>query len=194
MSDEGYVGTKFQTVFVKRQTPQDARVSDLVKWCHKFHELGLSPSYSAGSAGNLSVRTPRGFIITRTASFFDRITEQDFVEVLCMYVERKQVYIVGNHEPSSETAMHMALYATRADIHAVLHAHSDEILANAERLGIPVTEREVPYGTPELGTEAVRAMLRGDFFVLRNHGFVSVGRTIEDAGARILQVLNRLKT
>jgi len=192
MSNEIYVGTKFETVFVKRQAPTDPQIATLVKWCRKFHELGLSPIYGAGSAGNLSVRTPRGFIITRTASFFERIAEQDFVEVLSVHAERRQVYVAGNHEPSSETQMHMALYRARADVNAILHAHSDTILANAARLGLPITEREMPYGTPELGEEAVRAAGKGDFFVLRNHGFVAVGPTVEEAGQHVLDVLQRL--
>jgi L-fuculose-phosphate aldolase len=193
MSDERYIGVKFRTVFLGRETPSDPRVADLVRWCRQLHDLGLSPSYGAGSAGNLSFRTSRGFVITRTASFFERITGDDFVEVINLDLDRKRVEVIGAWEPSSETQMHHALYGSRPDSHAVLHAHSDEILKNAEFLGLPITAREAPYGTPELAEQAVDIARKFDFLVLRNHGFIALGGTIDEAGQRVLEILRKMK-
>lgn len=186
---EVYRGTKFRTLFVSPEAPGDERVAELAAWCRRFAELGVARDGS----GNLSFRSAAGFVISRTAADLYAITPGEFVEVLSVDAGRGQVRAAGAFEPSSESPMHAAIYSARPDVHAVFHGHSADLLREAARLGIPVTARERPYGTPELAEE-VRAVLAAGrpLIALRGHGFVSLGRTMREAGRRVERIVARL--
>ena len=185
---EIYVGTKFRTVFARRAVSGDERLGELLKWCRRWAALGLV----GDTVGNLSFRTANGFLINRTAGDLGGITRQEFVEVIQADRERAELTVVGLYEPSSESLMHAGIYAVRPGINAVFHGHHQRLLAEAERLGLPITASEQPYGTPELVAEILKALDGHRFVVMRNHGFVSFGATLEEAGRVAEEILRRM--
>ena len=185
---EVYTGTKFRTVFARRAVTGDERMGELLKWCRRWAALGLV----GDTVGNLSLRTVNGFLINRTAGDLGGITRQEFVEVLQADRDRCELTVAGLYEPSSESLMHAGIYAARPEVHAVFHGHSVKLLATAEQLGLPVTEREQPYGTPELVAEILQVLDGHKLVIMRNHGFVSLGGTMEEAGRNGEEVLKRL--
>jgi L-fuculose-phosphate aldolase len=174
-------------VYVRRDPPKDAGIAVLIRWCRRFADMGLI----GPAMGNLSVRTPAGLIITPTNTDPRTITAAQFVEVLGVDLGRQEVRIAGNHEPSSESMLHDAIYRARSDINAIFHGHDDALLARAEALGIPVTAREQPYGTPALVNEVLLIACRENFFIMRNHGFVALGCDGEEAGKRLEEARTR---
>lgn len=185
---EQYVGTKFRAVFTSREAPRDPRIGELIGWCRRWARLGVV----GDTVGNLSYRTERGFIINRTAGDLGTITPEEFVEVLRADFAMRELTVAGAHEPSSESLMHAALYAARPAIHAVFHGHNAALLDAAGRLGLPVTQRERPYGTPALADEILDVLSAHPLVVMRNHGFVAVGRTMAEASAAAEKVFGKL--
>jgi ribulose-5-phosphate 4-epimerase/fuculose-1-phosphate aldolase len=120
------------------------------------------------------------------------ITRQEFVEVLEADRDARQLTVAGLYEPSSESLMHAGIYAARPEVNAVFHGHSDKLLTEAERLGLPVTMQEQPYGTPELVAEILRMLDGHKLVIMRQHGFVSLGGTMEEAGRHAEEILKRL--
>lgn len=187
---EVYAGTKFRTRFARRRAPDpDARLADLMRACRRMALAGLAP----GGAGNASVRSNDGFVVTRTAADLAAVGPEDLVLVLACDVGRAELLVSGLHEPSSESMLHAGIYGARPDVGAVLHGHADELLARAAGLALPVTERERPYGTAALVAEALAALGAHPFLVIREHGFVALGETPERAWNRIEEVLARLR-
>jgi ribulose-5-phosphate 4-epimerase/fuculose-1-phosphate aldolase len=182
---EGYVGTKFRTVYVRREPPRAPGLDVLIRWCRRFADMGLI----GPAMGNLSIRTATGLVVTPTNTDPRTITADQFVEVLGVDQERQEVRIIGQREPSSESMLHAAIYAARPEINAIFHGHHNQLLAEAESRGIPVTAREQPYGTPALVNEVLLVARGEDFFIMRGHGFVALGRDGEQAGQLIAQVL-----
>jgi L-ribulose-5-phosphate 4-epimerase len=185
---EVYTGTKFRTVFAQRAVSGDERMGELLKWCRRWASLGLV----GDTVGNLSFRTVNGFLINRTAGDLGGITRQEFVEVVEADREKRELTVVGLYEPSSESLMHAGIFAARPGINAVFHGHNERLLAEADRLGVIVTAHEQPYGTAELVAEILSALDGHKFVVMRNHGFVSFGATMEEAGRTAEDVLKRL--
>lgn len=195
-SAEIYIGTKFETVFQKKVIPQDERIAELQQWCHVFAQTNLAPVLDSGSAGNLSFRVREGeesFIITATAT---NLNEADvnisFVLVRSCDVVSNTVFATGIQEPSSEAMLHAEIYKKRPDINAIFHGHSDVILNRAMQLSIPVTEREEPYGSIAL-VDAAKSLCENDFFILKKHGFVSLGSNMNKAGKLTLDVLGKCR-
>lgn len=187
-TDEGYVGTKFHTVYVAREPGCDERAAELIQWCRRFAQLGL-----AGKAmGNLSIRSARGLIITPTGTDPLTIGPGDLVEVLRVDMASRELEVAGRREPSSESMLHAAIYEARPEVNAIFHGHSAPLLAAAERLGLPVSAREQPYGTPALVAEVLAVARTADVFIMRNHGFVALGGTCAEAGRRVEEALARV--
>ena len=185
---------KFKVEFVAPDVPGDERVEQLRQWCLRFNELELTPQIAGQgrTQGNLSFRLRPGepaFVVTAsTLSTKETLAPGDFVTVLRSDLEQKTVYAAGTRDPSSESMMHFEIYRRRADVGAVFHGHDRQITDSAALLGLPVTTREEPSGTLELIEEVMKILDRGNFLVMQNHGFLSLGRDMDEAGNLALQI------
>ena len=102
------------------------------------------------------------------------------------------MFAKGLKEPSSESILHYAIYRNRPDVNAIFHGHSALILANADTLNIPSTSREQPFGSIELVDSVLEILGTGSFLIMKNHGFLSLGPTMEDAGNTVLRICAKL--
>lgn len=184
--------TKFRTEFVSPEIPGDRRIDELRFWCSEFHRLRLAPLHKYGACGNLSFRIAGGeipFIVTASgASFEDPVPAEDFVRVLSCDLAENAVCAEGSRRPSSESLFHFAIYERRQDVNAVFHGHSPDILGRARELNLVETAREEPYGSIALVQSILEVLNDACFVVIRNHGFISLGRTMKEAGERALHI------
>ncbi len=151
--------------------------------------------YSVGSAGNISVKLPDGYLMTPTNSSLGRL---DPVRLSRLDADFNHI---GGDKPSKEVFMHRAFYQAREDAGAVVHLHSTQATAVSclpdvdpsnpippltpyfvMRVGrrMPV----VPYYRPGDPSRepAIHAAARGARAVLlANHGPVVSGKTLTDA-------------
>ena len=100
--------------------------------------------------------------------------------------------------PSSESLTHGAIYDLGAHIRFVFHAHTPVIWRRAAALRIPVSDRAVPYGTPEMAREVERlwrttALPDLGILAMGGHedGVIAFGRSAEEAGEVTLRYLAR---
>ncbi|MDD5729237.1 MAG: class II aldolase/adducin family protein [Victivallales bacterium] len=191
---------KFRVAFISDNLPGDERIEKLSRWCLVFNREGLTPKLNGTgrSLGNLSFRYDPGkpvFIIT--GSTLDSKAElgyDDFVKVTETVPEKMLVYAAGKRDPSSESMMHYEIYKSRKDIGAVFHGHDREITAHAQVLGIPETSKEELPGTAGLMRQVMKVLGNNNFIVMKNHGFLSFGRTMDEAGNSALEMKKKLNT
>jgi L-fuculose-phosphate aldolase len=167
----------------------------LVEAARSLDAAGFVPNKS----GNVSGRTPRGFVITPAALPYAQMTPDDLVEIDAAGEPDPTA-----RRPSSEWRMHAAIYAARPEVHAVVHTHSPRATALAcARLGIPPFHymialaggdvRCAPYatfGTESLATGAVAALADRRAALLANHGVIAAGATLQGALAVAREVEN----
>lgn len=184
--------TKFKTHYLATLPPEDDRIDELRSWCAEFHRRNLTPLHTYGACGNLSFRIAPGglpFIVTASGTRFDGpIPAENFVIVDSCDPDAGVVFAKGAKEPSSESMFHFAIYRQRKDVNAVFHGHSREILASASRLGLPETRTEEPYGTVALVRSILEILNNEHFLIIKNHGFLSLGATMKEAGERALHI------
>jgi L-fuculose-phosphate aldolase len=155
------------------------------------------------SEGDLSARiTEDRILITRRGRRKGDLTTRDFVDLGIVEPVDSQ----GRAAASSDHRLHLAAYKARPDIEALVHAHPPALSAFAVRGEAPSIRAldeardaihalaVVPYapsGTEALA-KAVAAALSGadgtpacDVLILRNHGALAVGGSVEEALARI---------
>ncbi|MFI6905803.1 class II aldolase/adducin family protein [Nonomuraea sp. NPDC050394] len=152
-----------------------------------------------GSSGNLSARDGDLVAVTPSGVQLDRLTAE-----ACTVVDLDGYLVEGDLQPSSETPMHLAVYATTS-ARAIVHTHSvfgtvvattmtelPPVHYNALMLGGVVRVAEyATYGTPELAANVRLAMEGKQAALLANHGGVTIGATLEQAfeATRLLEWL-----
>jgi len=192
---ETYAGVKFRTKFIAKEIPKDKRIEKLKKWCRIFSKKGFSPPYGTGSAGNLSFRIKKNthsFVITAANTKLDKKTkDEDFVIVKSVNMKKKIVFCIGMKKPSSESILHYLIYKSRKDANSVLHAHCRKISKNAAKLKIIETKKEYPYGTVKLAKSVLEIIENEKFIEMKNHGFVSLGKNIDEAGNLALRLYQK---
>jgi L-fuculose-phosphate aldolase len=157
--------------------------------------LGLN----TGSSGNVSQRGGDGLLITPSGVTAGTVHEAKLVQVSL------EGTVTGAGSPSSEWAMHAAIYAAYPDAGAVVHTHADACTALAcLGEGLPPFHymvvsfggkdvRCAPYatfGTPDLAASAVAALDGRTACLLANHGMICHGQD----PAAALAVALRLET
>jgi ribulose-5-phosphate 4-epimerase/fuculose-1-phosphate aldolase len=191
---ELYTGVKFLYTEIRKTPPNHKKISDLKFWCSRFHDNNLAPPYPGGSSGNLSFRTnnnSNSFIITCShTALRENMPDSDFSMVHECFPDKNEVIATGIRAPSSESIMHFMIYEAYSEIQAIFHGHSDEIMKKAAHLGFPVTKYEYEYGTNMFASDTQKYINLSSFIVLKNHGFLSVGKSMEDAGNQIIKILN----
>lgn len=173
----------FSAVFLAKTPPNDEKIVQLAQWGKRFYSQGLVQ----GMEGNLSFRTRLGFIISGTGVMLDALTPETVAEVTGVVygLNKTSVYVKGQVVPSSETILHSQIYEAQSDVNAIFHVHDSLVMSQVEKLSIPVTSVEKEAGSQELAQEAINLLkLNIDirYFVLRNHGVIALGATINEAG------------
>jgi ribulose-5-phosphate 4-epimerase/fuculose-1-phosphate aldolase len=189
-------GVKFKVDFLSAAVPADARLEELKAWCAEFHRRNFAPPYGDFSQGNLSFRIRPGedaFVISGSqVGWKDRLTDDKFVTVQNCDLTNGIVYANGTRDPSSESMLHFAIYRARKDVQAVFHGHSPEILRCADRPpDIPETREKHSYGSIELVQSVIEVLGDADFVIMKRHGFISLGKTMAEAGKRAIETHRR---
>ncbi|HET8995911.1 MAG TPA: class II aldolase/adducin family protein, partial [Acetobacteraceae bacterium] len=157
---------------------------------------------NAGSSGNVSLRSKHGMLITPSGCSADTLAADDVVAMDLAGATQS----AGT--PSSEWAMHAAIYLDYPEAGCIVHTHADACTALA-CLNQPLPAfhymvvrfggedvRCAPYvtfGTPELARLAVQALAGRSACLLANHGMIVHGRDAEQAltGGVLLETLCR---
>jgi L-fuculose-phosphate aldolase len=152
----------------------------------------------AHASGNLSRRIERAgsgdyYAVTVSRVPYHRFTLDDVV-----VVDGDVDQVWGAGVPSSESLLHLAVYAARPDVGAVIHTHS--VYASAFAVAgqeIPsVLDEQVvtlggsidvaeyaPSASQQLAENAVSGLGDRAAVLLRSHGVLAVGRDLEEAVA-----------
>ena len=172
---------------------------EMVSTCRAMNASGINQ----GTAGNISVRTETGFLITPSSLPYDRMEPGDIV----------QMYFDGGYDgprrPSSEWRFHRDILQARPDVNAIVHCHS--VYATT----LAIHHRTIPsfhymtglfggttircaryatFGTQALSDAALEALEDRMGCLLGQHGQISLGKTLAQGlgNAIELETLSRL--
>ncbi len=186
----------FDVEVVEQDAVQDPHVVRLMAQAAHVASLGFTPSYGPGDHGNFSCRTTTGLIITARETVKVTLRPEHFVEVVGVDDTKTPalVHCRGQRLPSTDTLLHWRIYHARPEIGAILHGHDPLTLAHAAALQLPMTTQSALTQTLELVEETVRLTTLHDYVLLRDHGFLALGTSIEEAGQLIDAWAQRART
>jgi L-fuculose-phosphate aldolase len=165
----------------------------LIEAACKMQNLGLNQ----GTAGNLSLRTDVGILITPSAIPYETLTPE------MLPLIRPDGTVAGDYRPSSEWRFHVDIMNARPEIGGIIHNHAPYATALA------IARREIPachymiarfggapirvagyalFGTAELSTEVLAALTGRSACLLANHGCIATGPDIATALAYAVEL------
>ena len=198
--------TKKATANGRRATAQaplwERERGEVLAAAKAIHRDGLV----VATSGNVSARVRDSqrrslMAITASSTSYEGMALGDIV-----VVDMEGDPVLGDAIPSVESLVHAAVYAARADVNAIVHTHSvyasalavagipippiiDEMVAH---LGDSVQVAQYGFpGTEELGEHVVAALSERNAVLLKNHGALAVGGSVDEA-VRACQLLERL--
>ena len=148
-------------------------------------------SLSAGTSGNVSLRTEEGILITPSAMPYESLTPE-MIPLL-----KPDGSFEGRYRPSSEWRFHLDIYLARPEVGGIVHHHAPYTTALA------MARREIPachymiarfggaplrcaayalFGTAELSANVLKALEGRTACLMENHGGIATGR---DVGAAL---------
>ncbi len=161
----------------------------IVEYGKKMSAQGLS----SGTSGNISIYNAEEKLMAISPSgvgYFDTKPE----DIVIMDLEANVVE--GDKKPSSEWALHTAMYKSKPDCRAVVHTHSmyctvfaslrqplravHYVLADAGVSVVPCAPY-CTYGTPELAKAAQETIGESNAVLLANHGMLACGNSLAGA-------------
>ena len=160
---------------------------EIVMICRMMHQKNLI----AGLDGNVSVKCG-DHLLTTPSGVNKGFLRMDQI----ITVDWEGRVVQGEGHPTSEMAMHLAVYRLRAEIGAVIHAHPPLVTAFSIA-GISLEEFILPevvmslgvvptasYATPTTQEvpESIKGLIeRYDALILERHGALTVGPDLMDA-------------
>jgi L-fuculose-phosphate aldolase len=168
---------------------------EIVEVCRRLYDRGLI----AGQDGNVSVRIAADRVLVTPAGMSKvDVRASDLVELRIL--DRHEESSKGRRGASSEVQLHLAVYAVRPDVHAVVHAHPpmatgfavageavEHPLLSELKYGVG-TVPLVPYAPPgsrELADRAAEFLRSYDVVLLEHHGAVAVAPALLVAHQRM---------
>ena len=160
---------------------------NLIEAAREMAARGLS----AGTSGNVSLRTEEGILITPSATPYESLTPE-MIPLL-----KPDGSFVGRYRPSSEWRFHLDIYLARPEVGGIVHHHAPYTTALA------MARREIPachymiarfggaplrcaayalFGTAELSANVLKALEGRTACLMENHGGIATGR---DVGAAL---------
>jgi len=141
-----------------------------------------------GTAGNISARRSDGNVVITPSSVDYRDMQLD--DLVLIDPDGGVLHAADGRSPSSEMQLHLACYKAFDDVGSVIHSHPvwatmfaiahEPIPACIDEFavycggGVRCTEYAAS-GTPDVGTNAVKALEGRGAALIANHGLVAVG-------------------
>ncbi|MDP2238170.1 MAG: class II aldolase/adducin family protein [Bacteroidales bacterium] len=157
----------------------------------RLYKQGLTTT----SGGNISVRAGDYILVTPSQTDKGRMKARE-IGILDMNGINQNPEL----KLSMETGMHLAVYAARPDVMAIVHAHPPTATAFAvaqkkidttlmgESWAILGDIALAPYalmGTPQLAQQVAEAAKNSEVVMMVNHGILAVGKSLLEAFDRI---------
>ncbi len=153
----------------------------------------LQSGLVVNTSGNVSMRVDNYIVITPSGCSYENLAAADI-----LVLDPDGNPVDGDLLPSSETPLHLSLYAADASVNAIVHTHSVYATAvSALVTELPAIHYQIadlggpvpvaPYqtfGTPELAASVTAAIHGRSAALMQNHGAVTIAETVEQALSR----------
>ena len=147
------------------------------------------------TSGNVSTKVEEHVVITPSGRPYNEMEPRDIV-----VLDLEGNIIDGDLLSSSETPLHLAIYAAYPQTTAIVHTHSIHATAVSTLLSeLPAIHYQIadlggpgpvaPYrtlGTSALADIVTKALRNRNAALMQNHGAVTIGNTIEQALTRCI--------
>jgi ribulose-5-phosphate 4-epimerase/fuculose-1-phosphate aldolase len=174
---------------------------EVLESCHLVFRSAIAQIFGAGlldglTDGALALRLPDGRIVvnaTKTAKAPTQFSRDDLVVIEDWDESSNTVSWRGRRPPSSGAVWYWCILKARPDVEAMVHTHCRGITYSAAPEALALRcPTFAPYGGTAGLAELMRILTHSPVAILRAHGQVSVGRTLDEALDHIVALRQRV--
>lgn len=174
---------------------------EIVKWGKEIYDRGLVN----GTGGNISIRLNKDIVLCTPSGWsLGHLTTESITKTTIMGE------VLEGGKPTKELPMHLAVYAVRSEVTAVVHTHSTYAVTYActmepghimppyvpslpAKVGmVKLTPFQIP-ASRELGQVVAEGIMQSQAVLLENHGVLAVGNKLEAAVGVAFEVEDNAK-
>ena len=161
-------------------------------------KLMYDKGYIVGTQGNLSFRVDQKdqsrIFITPTGVHKGFLRPD---EVVCVKVGGELVQ-PSVSQPSSDLAMHLAIYQLREDVKAIIHAHPPFVVAGDDFIDKVLGRTAVEISgmftnVDDLSEALARNLITFNTIIIPRHGTITVGKALQEAFIRLEEIEYEMK-
>ena len=161
-------------------------------------QLMYDKGYIIGTQGNLSFRVDQkdqSRIFITPTGFHKGFLRPD--EIICVKMNGEVVQ-PGELKPSSDLAMHLAIYQLREDVKAIIHAHPPLVVAGDDFSDKVLSKEIVEIQSMFTDVDNLSAFLAKnlktfDTLIIPGHGTITIGKTLQEAFIRLEELEYEMK-
>lgn len=194
--DEGVI--KYNCHWVEGQSMASDRLTELMEKRDLMRSLGLIGVYENGIGfGNVSQRINYSsqFIISGTqTAHLPTLSPEYYTVVTDFNIEENSLTCCGPVKASSESLTHAAIYFYQPEINGIIHIHNPKLWQEL-MYKVPTTNKDVPYGTPQMAKEMFRLFDQEDLgsqkiLVMAGHedGVICFGKDLDEPANILLNL------
>lgn len=152
--------------------------------------IGFDEKYNVGY-GNISEKIKdKQFIISGTQTgHLNTLSPNEYVRVSRYDIDANSLECIGPIKASSESLTHAAIYEKDPSAKCIVHIHDNNYwLKTLEQKNVPITHKDIPYGTPEMAYEIYRLFEEENLANIKilsmaghEGGIISFGKTFNEA-------------
>jgi ribulose-5-phosphate 4-epimerase/fuculose-1-phosphate aldolase len=132
--------------------------------------------------GIVSARYGKRVVVNIHGAQLGELKESDFVEIVDYDGQKNRCLLMGRAEPAAEAGVHWLIYSNREEVGAIVQVHDPLVLEVQEATQMfPETKEAKNAGNIEVAVEALKALRKSQYVVLKGRGALAVGRTPDEA-------------
>lgn len=154
----------------------------------EFRGIGqelIDSDLTRSTGGCLSKRLAEGILVSSSGAQLGSLSKTDIS--LIIEVREDKIYWMGEDKPSSESPLLFELYSSIPNIKAIIHGHCPRMTYD-KRMQKYSTPNYVRYGCFGEGKKVANILKQnGGFGILRLHGEIAVGESLEESFKKLKQ-------
>lgn len=188
MFDNKLTIPSFQTFYVSKDESNCPLISDVVRISKRLKDFNIIQNVDKTI---MSLSYGKRLLINANNTNFGDLKQKDFLEIVDCDPVRKVLLSIGPKEPYIDTSVHWLIHHARSEVNAIIQLYDikTEKLVNTT----PITEKEYPIGSLEQAKEILKCLRDSKIVIIKNQGFIFVGRNVKEVEDLLLKTLEELK-
>jgi len=165
----------FQIFYASREVSNCPLISEIISAIKRLEKINL---LKANPDITISMKYGKRVLITAKNLDFNKITPNDFLEIVDYDPLKKVLLLMGPKEPRIETTIHWLIHHAREEVKAIIQIDNEKLIEQLNKK-LPITDGKYQKGSLEQAKEILFKLRNSEIVVIKNQGIIFVGNNMK---------------